>query len=210
MRDFRSPAPSPGPSQRSGPPSPTRGEGSARVSYEIRLLTSSSSPGRCLLLIVMAGLVPAISLKRARPYVPKRGRRDKPGGDDDEKPTLRRPVIWGAGGVALSLFPSLVRGNGAPGGARVLRYGTLWRASDVGPPRAYGKIRLPGPAAFEAREPSNVGPSASRRSTSRCRAFTRYRPPKARGHICGPAFGPLSRGPPHECGPRRAGMLVRI
>jgi hypothetical protein len=34
------------------------------------------------------------------------------------------------------------------------------------PPRAHGKALLPGPAAFGVREPNNVGPSASRRSTA--------------------------------------------
>ena len=40
-----------------------------------------------------------------------------------------------------------------------------WRAWRC-PPRAYGEAWLPRPAAFEAREPSNVGPGASRRSTA--------------------------------------------
>jgi hypothetical protein len=41
---------------------------------------------------------------------------------------------------------------------------------------------------FEAREPNDVGPDASRRSTGRCRVV--------------PAFGPLRQGVPHECAPR--------
>jgi hypothetical protein len=34
--------------------------------------------------LVMAGLVPAISLRKARPCNPYRDRRDKPGDDDGE------------------------------------------------------------------------------------------------------------------------------
>jgi hypothetical protein len=33
---------------------------------------------------VMAGLVPAISIRKARPCSPKRDRRDKPGDDEEE------------------------------------------------------------------------------------------------------------------------------
>src|SRR3954465_15446797 len=40
------------------------------------------------------------------------------------KPTLRRPIVWYGVGNAGPFFCS-PKGNGAPGGARALRYGAL-------------------------------------------------------------------------------------
>ena len=40
--------------------------------------------------------------------------------------------------VSLFSVSPRKRGDGAPGGARAVRYAALWRASDVGPPRTHG------------------------------------------------------------------------
>ena len=68
-----------------------------------------------------------------------------------------------APGTPLPFFDSHM-GNGAPGGARVLGAAPL--AGMALPAARLRQTWLPRPAAFEAREPSNVGPGASRRSTA--------------------------------------------
>src|SRR5450631_211916 len=88
----------------------------------------------------MAGLVPAISLRDAT-CPPKRDHRDKPGDDKHnmlralsltdlifKQTTLSRPYSLKARDTPASLFPFPQKGNGAPGGARALRYGALWQA----------------------------------------------------------------------------------
>ena len=82
--------------------------------------------------------------------------------------------------------PPPKRGDGAPGGARGLR-GTPWRAFRY---RLAGRARFARPC--PGREPNNVGPCASRRSTGRCRVVPDIGPERL--NATSPA--PISRPAP--------------
>jgi hypothetical protein len=91
-------------------------------------------------------------------------------GTVDEKPTLRCPcsLFFEAPGTPLSPF-SVPRMRGWSAGRRQGTSGPPWRAM-TRPAARLRQSLVTQTRRFEAREPNDVGPSASRRSTSRSRA----------------------------------------